>query len=30
MIATSLLTRRAGRLILPRDDQQPLNGFVRI
>jgi hypothetical protein len=30
MIATSLLTRRAGRLILARDDQQPLNDFICI
>jgi hypothetical protein len=30
MIATSLLTRRAGGLILARDDQQSLNDFIRI
>jgi hypothetical protein len=30
MIATGLLTRRAGRLILPGDDQQSLNDFIRI
>jgi hypothetical protein len=30
MMATSLLTRRAGRQILAGDDQQSLNDFIRI